>query len=127
LKTAVEDEILAHMDRLLRKMKEEKEDYSTFSKNKLLDKIKKPDIFSGDKNDWFEFANQLDTQFQMNSYSSKEKILFVKSYLRGYASGWATWFFQNRHNDLMKEEEEYQYFFEALKTKFSDSRQMKRN
>jgi hypothetical protein len=45
LKTAVEDKILAQMDRLLRKKKEEKEDYSTFSKNKLFDKIKKPDLF----------------------------------------------------------------------------------
>jgi Ty3 transposon capsid-like protein len=62
----------------------------------------------------------------MNSYSSKEKILFVKSYLQGYASDWATQFLQNTHNNLMKEEEGYQYFFKALKTEFSDSRQMER-
>jgi Ty3 transposon capsid-like protein len=127
LKTAVEGEISTQMIKLLCKTREEKEEYSTSSKNKLFDKINKLHTFSGDKKDWFEFANQLDTQFQMNLYSSKEKILFVKSYLRGYASEWATRFIQNSHNDLMGESEGYQYFFEALKTEFSDSRRTERS
>jgi Ty3 transposon capsid-like protein len=94
--------------------------YKRKERNKrMTEMINTPNTYSGNKKKTEEFFGQIENFLFQARFGSSEKIIFMKSYLRGYAAEWTTSVLSINEN-ILTMENGFSVFLHSFRDEFSD-------